>query len=39
MDGSGFLAKGNICWDKDGNTTFKGTVNGTMKVSSFYQQY
>lgn len=28
-DGSGYLANKNICWDKDGNTSFNGKIKAT----------
>lgn len=34
-NGSGHLAKGNIEWDEDGNTEFRGTL----KAISLYQEY
>ena len=35
MDGSGYLAKGNISWDNNGNATFKGTISAGTTITDY----
>ena len=35
MDGSGYLADGNISWDNSGNATFKGTISAGTTITDY----